>query len=44
MSWLLPKRFAFSRAEFKDDDDAEAHWTAVGFTSPPRFLLEARGL
>ena len=43
MSWLLPKRFAFSRAEFKDDDDAEAHCTAVGFTFPPVFCWRRAG-
>ena len=43
MSWLQPKRFTFSRAEFKDDDDAEAHWTAVGFTFPPVFCWRRAG-
>ena len=36
------KRFAVSRAEFKGDDDADARWTAVGFTFPPLFAGGAR--
>ena len=34
MSRLQLKRFAFSRAKFKGNDDADARWTADGFFFP----------
>jgi hypothetical protein len=43
MSWLQPKRFAFSTAEIKGDDYADARWTAVGFTFSPVFCLRRAG-
>ena len=43
MSWMQLKMFAISRAKFKGDDDADARWTAIGFTFPPAFCWRRAG-